>query len=146
MYCTEATFAARFGQEELDQVTATNGGLDYADAAAAADALVDSYLAAIPGRTFPLPLTTAPARVVGVAADLVRFELWANRSSEEVRNRRDQAVEWLKDLVAGKAALLLADVPEPEPQGLRGRLGYASADRVFTADTLRGFVGGGPCD
>lgn len=142
MYCPEANFAERFGQEELDQVTDTNGGLVYGAAAADADAIVDSYLAAIPGRAFPLPLTTPPARIVGVAADLTRYELWANRASEEIRARRDQAIEFLKDLVAGRAVLLLVDpelvVVAPK---LGGRLGYRAAPRVFTGTSLSRFVG-----
>lgn len=158
MYCTEAKYAERFGQEELDQVLATDGGLTYGAAAADADAIVDSYLAAIPGRTFILPLTTPPARVVGIAADLTRYELWANRASEEIRNRRDQAIDFLKDLVAGKAMLLLV---EPEilvtAPALSTRLGYRTNGRTFTDATLAPYVGqsciddlaglrGGSCD
>lgn len=146
-YVDETAFAARFGQEELDQVTATNGGLEFDVAAADADAQVDSYLAAIPGRAFPLPLTAPPARIVGVAADLTRYELWANRASEEVRDRRDQAIEFLKDLVAGRAMLLLeaAEVTVDTP-ALSGRLGYRAAPRVFTGTSLAGFVGEGCVD
>lgn len=140
MYCPEARYADRFGQEELDQVTASSGGLTYAAAAADADALVDSYLGAIKGRTFVLPLSTPPARIVGVAADLTRYNLWANRASEEIRNRRDQAIEFLKDLAAGRAVLLLVE-PELAAPSLSGRLGYRAACRVFTDDSLRGFVG-----
>lgn len=143
MYCPQTTFAERFSQAELDQLTdATTGmGLDYARAAADADALVDSYLGAVPGRTFALPVDPVPAVLAGIAADLVRFNLWAARASEEVRNRRDQAVAWLKDVVAGKAALPLAADPAPTVGlGMTAR----SADRVFSADTLRDFVGGCP--
>lgn len=144
MYCDEIKFDQRFGQEERLQALATNGGLTYDSAAEDADATVDSYLAAIPGRNFALPLTVPPARIVGVAADLTRYELWANRASEEIRNRRDQAIEWLKDLVAGKASLLLVDAEPAAPV----KIGMASrsADRVFTASTLRGFVGEGCSD
>lgn len=145
MYCDEAGFVKRFGQDELDQATMTNGGLDYDSAAEDADAIVDSYLAAIPGRTFPLPLTAPPARIVGVAADLARYELWANRASEEIRNRRDQAVDYLKDLVAGRALLLLDVETVADPAKLSDRLAYASAPRVFTGCSLSGFVADGTC-
>lgn len=146
MYCDEDSFTKRFGQEELDQVTMTNGGLTYESAAEDADAIVDSYLAAIPGRAFPLPLTAPPARIVGVAADLTRYELWANRASEEILKRRDQAIEYLKDLVAGRAVLLLGEEVTVTPPSLAGRLGYASAGRVFTARSLSGFVTPSECD
>lgn len=144
MYCPQTTFALRFGQAELDQLTdaATGMGLDYAQAEADADALVDSYLGAVPGRAFALPVDPVPPVLAGIAADLVRFNLWANRASEEIRTRRDQAVAWLKDVVAGKAALpLAAETAAPTRLGMTAR----AADRVFTATTLRAFVGDGEC-
>ena len=145
-YADETAFAARFGQVELDQATATNGGLTYDDAAADADDTIDSYLAAVPGRLFTLPLTSPPARIVGVAADLTRYELWANRASEEIIRRRDQAIEFLKDLVAGKAILNIDVTTPPETVADPGkRLGFRTNGRVFTDRTLAGFVRPG-CD
>ncbi len=142
MYCPQEEFEKRFGEEEADQALATNGGLTYDAAAADADALIDSYLAAIPGRTFLVPLTVPPARIIGLAADLTRYELWANRASEEIAKRRDQAVEFLKDLVSGKAKLLLV---EPEVVAPEAPVGVAilTNQRVFNDETLAGFLGGG---
>lgn len=142
MYITAPQFAERFGQEELDQLTVTNGGIQFDSAVADAQAIVDSYLAAIPERTFPIPLTVPPARIAGVTADLTRYELWANRASEEVRNRRDQAIEYLRDLVAGRAVLIVDTVLDPEPiVSPIGRVGFRTNGRVFTDRTLGGFAG-----
>lgn len=147
-YVEEVGYAQRFTQRELDQVLATNGDASLAFARAAEDAseTIDSYLAAIPGRTFPLPLTVPPAKIVGVAADLTRYELWAQRASEEVRARRDQAIEYLKDLVRGDAMLVIDTAPADEPNPPVGRVGYRSNCRTFTSRTLAPFVGGGECD
>lgn len=147
-YITEAGYAERFTRRELDQVLASNNDASLAFARAAADAseTVDSYLAAIPGRTFSLPLTAPPARIVGIAADLTRYELWAQRASEEVRNRRDQAMEFLKDLVRGDALLLVEEVtPEDPTPSPAGRVGYRTNGRTFTDRSLAPFVGEGPC-
>ncbi len=78
-YVDETGYAERFTRRELDQVLASNGDGTLAFARAASDATetVDSYLAAIPGRTFSLPLTVPPARIVGVTADLARYEVTA---------------------------------------------------------------------
>lgn len=139
-YIDEAGYGQRFTQRELDQLTATGGGLSFDDAAADASELIDSYLAAIPNRAFSLPLTVPPARIVGVAADLARYELWAQRASEEVKARRDQAVEYLKDLVAGKAQLIVGDTEPEDPKAPAARVGFRAAPRVFTGSSLRGFV------
>ena len=152
-YVDEAGYAQRFTQRELDQLRATGtqaGGVALSFDRAVQDAteLVDSYLAAIPGRTFALPLTVPPAKIVGVTADLARYELWSQRASEEVRNRRDQAMEYLKDLVAGRAVLSVEEVTPAEPvKSPVGRVGYRANCRTFTDRSLASFVGpGGDCD
>jgi phage gp36-like protein len=148
-YVEESGYAQRYTQRELDQLKATGtaaGGvaLSFDRAVADASELVDSYLAAIPGRAFALPLTVPPAKIVGITADLARFELWAQRASEEVVRRRDQAMEYLKDLVAGRAVLQIADeVDPPDVPSPVGRVGYRAAGRVFTDDSLAGFIGCG---
>ena len=146
-YVDEAGYAQRYTQRELDQVLATNGDASLAFVRAVDDAseTVDSYLAAIPGRTFALPLTVPPARIVGVTADLARYELWAQRASEEVRNRRDQAIDYLKDLVKGDAVLIVdTELPE-DPKPPVGRVGYRSNCRTFTDRSLAPYVGAS-CD
>ena len=147
-YVDAAGYAQRFTQRELDQVLATNGDASLAFARAAEDATetIDSYLAAIPGRTFALPLTVPPAKIVGVAADLTRYELWAQRASEEVRNRRDQAVEYLKDLVRGDAVLVIDTTLPEDPKPPVGRVGFRSNCRTFTDRSLAPFVGAAGCD
>lgn len=148
-YVTETDFAERFTLAELNQLKATGGGagLSFDKAEADARELVDSYLAAIPGRTFELPLTVPPSRIVGVTADLTRYELWARRASQEVTTRRDQALEYLKDLVAGRAVLSVAATLPVEPvRSPVGRVGFRTNGRVFTDCTLSGFVAGGNCD
>ncbi|UTQ79916.1 hypothetical protein HXXDennis_24 [Xanthomonas phage HXX_Dennis] len=142
-YITATDYAERFTQRELQQLLQTAGGSLKLDAAASdATETVDSYLAAIPGRAFTLPLTVPPAKIKGVTADIARYELWAQSASEEVQRRYDQAISYLKDLVAGKARLV---VDEETPVDNTGnpiyRVGYRTNGRTFTDCSLRDFVG-----
>lgn len=130
-YVTEQEFAARFGQEELDELI--EGGAVYADAAADADGIVDGYLAT----RYTLPLVSVPALVKAWAGDITRYRLWEERAPQEIRQRYEEAIAQLKDLALGRINLPPgADGERPEAGGYPD--GF-SADRLFTMDTLKGF-------
>jgi len=74
---------------------AINGAL------AIAESVVDSFL----GVRYTLPLASTPASLKKRTLDLARFELHDERATEEVRNRRNDAIDWLKMLSSGKATL-----------------------------------------
>ena len=139
-YVTTADFIARFGQRELDQLlpqAPQDDGRTFAAAEADASAIVDSYLASRPGRTYTLPLVSLPPRLVEIAADLVRSELCGNAAPEEVETRRDAAIAFLEKIAAGE--LTMAGLT-PEPvAGEVFAVSYAAKDRVFTDETLAGF-------
>lgn len=71
------------------------------EALSIADSLVDSYL----GMKYTLPLASTPTALKKRTLDLARFELHDERATEEVRNRRNDAIKWLEMLAAGKATL-----------------------------------------
>lgn len=141
-YLTEDGYKARFGAEELEQVLATDETITLAAAIADAESIVNGYLAAVPDRVFVVPLaSTVPARIEELTADLARYEIHAKKVTHEIKRRRDQAIAFLENLVKGLVAIpeLLPDggaVPEP----ISG-ITIDAADRVFTACSLRGFVG-----
>lgn len=142
-YITATDYAERFTQRELQQLLGTAGGSLKLDAAVAdASETVDSYLAAIPGRAFTLPLIVPPAKVKGVTADIARYELWAQNASEEVQRRYTEAIAYLKDLVAGRAQLIVDDETPVDDNGNPvNRVGYRRNRRVFTDCSLADFVG-----
>ena len=74
---------------------AINGAL------AIADSLVDTYL----GVRYTLPLASVPVSLRKRTLDLARFELHDQGATEEVRNRRNDAINWLEKISAGKATL-----------------------------------------
>lgn len=141
-YLDETGYSERFTPRELQQLTQTGGGIKLEQAIADASETVDSYLAAIPGRSFTLPLTVPPAKIVGVTADIARYELWAQRASEEVQRRYEQAISYLKDLVAGRASLIIGDeTPIDDGGDPLQRVGWRRNRRVFTDCSLGEFVG-----
>lgn len=142
-YITATDYTERFTQRELTQLLGTAGStLKLETAVADATETVDSYLGAIPGRSFTLPLTVPPAKIKGVTADIARYELWAQNASEEVQRRYDQAIAYLKDLVAGRAKLIVDDETVVDNGGdPLNRVGYRRNRRVFTDCSLDSFVG-----
>ena len=90
----------------------------------------DGYLA---GR-YSLPLPAVPPVLVGRLCDMARYRLWRDEASDEVA--------WLRDLSAGRAALVFAADPNtnltPEPTPNRGRIAVGSVHEtgVFGGTTL----------
>jgi|SRR5688500_2374829 len=148
MYCPEAAFIERFGARELAQLLGTGEfaggkaetGRTYAAAAADADAIVDSYLALRGGITLPI-VGTVPPRILELAADLTRYELYDDVKDDEtpaaVVVRRKLALDFLKAISKGEATIP-GLFPDPVTAGA-GSISYYAKDRVFTDDTLAGF-------
>jgi hypothetical protein len=63
--------------------------------------------------------------------DLARFRLWDSRSPEEVRNRQQDALKWLRDVATGKAQLLDA-VGLPVPVNTAATCVIAATVRPMT--------------
>lgn len=129
-YITAADFEKRFGETELADLTASN---DFAACAADATNLINGYMAA----RYTLPLVSVPDMVKAWAADITRYRLWDEHAPEEVRRRYEDALAQLKLLSTGSIALPPGADGAAAAQPLK--FGGYSADRVFTADTLRGY-------
>lgn len=136
-YLDQAGFVARFGQTELDQVLITSDGRTFAAAADDASAIIDSYLASVPGRTFTLPLASPPARVIELASDLARYKLWGQAAPEIVTARYQAAIKFLEMVAKGELSMVGLE-PEPTP-GVADGIDYVANDRVFTEENLAGF-------
>lgn len=131
-YCTEAQFERRFGQRELADLLANGHGFAQAENDSAS--MIDGYLAA----RYTLPLTSVPAIVTGICADLTRYRLWDQAAPDEVRRRYEDALTQLRDLAAGRLSLP-PDASGIAPTGGLVFDGY-SDERVFTSETLKGFM------
>jgi Mu-like prophage protein gp36 len=100
VYVTEQDLKDRFGDSEVG-LLAELGPSVVAKALADASEEAESYVAV--NYTPPLPNIPAPLRAA--AADIARYRLYKDRSTEEVKYRYEKAVEWLVRLSKGTVKL-----------------------------------------
>lgn len=133
-YVTLAQMTARYGVE-IDQLIdrdadglADSGVFD--DAATGADAEINGYLRTV----YTLPFATTPPEITEIAYLITHYKLWGTRAPEQVRTRYEDAIQRLRDIVAG---LITLDVGEQDSLPIS----YTSRERTFTDDTLIDYVG-----
>lgn len=140
-YCSESDLVSRFGEPEL--IRLTNPGVLGADEinsvrlAAAIERqsrLMDAFI----GVKAQLPLPAVPPVLVGYCCDLVRSDLDNKREREEVKQRREEAMAFLKELAKGTATLgVRVDAEKPgtaEPILVYGQaesLGHEPIDQAL---------------
>lgn len=136
MYASVADMVERFGEFEIVELTdfEHTGVIDTAVAERAltdATAEIDGYLAA----RYRLPVTDTPRLLSLLCSDIARFRLQKGVSTEQARQRYEDAVAKLKAIARGEINLPLASPPpaSAEPVTAKGRR------RVFDDDALRGF-------
>jgi phage gp36-like protein len=132
-YATATDLQQRYGLDELTQLTDTSGA-GVPDAAVVALALgdataeIDGYLSA----RYVLPLPTVPTALTRITCDIARYRLWADRASDEVRRRYEDAVKLLTNISKGLVNLGLTDTDTaPTPSQASFTAGSA---RVFGRD------------
>ena len=136
-YATIEDLVLGFGEQAIIDLTDRSdpaaGEIDASVVARAlsdAEAEMDGYL----GVKYKLPVTAQTDRLRAVSCDLAHYRLCADRITDEVRARYEDAVRWLRDIAAGRAVIVGAAPPD----------GGASADRFVTAVTGRRVFVGGP--
>lgn len=141
-YLTRAEYLVRFGEPETIRVTATAaapGAIDVAALDAAivgAEELADAYLAT--RYTLPLPDPT-PDALRELVADLARERLHKTRPLPAVTENADRARSFLKDLSAGRAALLVVDTPQDATATAAPAWGNSAPAAVFNGSKLDRF-------
>ena len=68
-----------------------------------ASQIADGYICAY----YTVPLEGAPQNLKIYVCDIARYLLWKSRASEEVRQRYEDAISYLKLVASGKAKLLV---------------------------------------
>lgn len=143
-YATDADIIDLYGNDMLDRL-ADRDGDGVADAPKVqralddAAALIDGYIAT----RVVLPLVTVPAVLRNLSIDIAVYRLATDAGllSEDARKRYEDAIQFLRDVAAGRAA-----IPQPPAPGASGPGEAASpqtvildgADRVFSRRSLRG--------
>ena len=134
-YATLQDMIDRFGAEELVELTDRNQ-LGVIDASVLGVALqdandeIDSYLSGV----CMLPIVSVPDRLVKLAADIARYELYGANATVQVSARYVGAITFLKQVVAGTASLGLD--PLNQPMVDTGGVGMGNTCQVFSAATL----------
>ena len=98
---------------------------------------MDSYLAI----RFAVPLAEVPQLLKKVACDLARADLDRNGRTQLIETAKRHRL-WLKDVAQGKATLGSGPTDDPDavPEANAGGVQVAAPDRVFTEETLQGFL------
>ena len=106
MYATEANLVARFGGEiqELKLMHA-NTSTAVQDAIQDATEEINGYI----GGRYALPLPNVPSNLERMACDIARYRLYFQQPTEEVRQRYDDAISFLKLVANNKAHLQIQD-------------------------------------
>lgn len=131
-YASQQNMIDRFGADELIQLT-DRSNLGVIDATVLGQALadanteIDSYLAGV----CSLPLATIPPRLIKIASDIARYELYGARATDQVRARYTDAIAYLKLLMAGTVSLGLDPLNQPVPQA--GGVGMNAKQPVFAS-------------
>lgn len=140
-YATAQMLIDKFGEREIARLSSIDGAAVVAvdqtrcsNALNSATALVETYLRS----QVPVPMTTPPQEVVDAVLDLARYELahgGGREPTDQMKTRRDERIGWLK-MIAQGSVQLAGTVPSAGPQGGR----FSDRERIFSADSLRGFV------
>jgi phage gp36-like protein len=145
-YCTPQDLIDRFGQAEIAQLApALLGQVDTARVQRACDDagdMVDGYLR--PRHT--LPLSAVPRLLVKLSAAIARFELHLGEDrqpTDQVRQDRDQAIAFLKDVAAGKADFGI-DASGNEPQEDTTAVRFKPGTSGLGNEDLGAYRWGGP--
>ena len=140
-YCTIEDIQGRITEDDLIRMTDEFGtGLPdtdkIADAIAEAEAEVDSYCAKRHTVPFAPPV---PAMIVKVCKDIAVYNVYAlkNAAHEDISDRYEKAVSYLKDVAKGIVDLTGPAAPEIDDGGPAAS--KSSDSRIFSMDSMEGF-------
>lgn len=139
-YVTLDQLQKSFGQAEILQLTDRNrtGAVDMDVLQRAIDdvtAQIDSFLAG----HYVLPLSNIPANLVRIAADLVRYQLYDIKVNDLVKQRRDDAIEYLTKVSKGLVILGADQTGGPVRPDAGGGVKSIAPGRIFTDESLSGY-------
>ncbi len=120
-YADRNDLVLRFGEREIKQLEASiqaENSMSVDATLQDASEEVDGYIAV----RYSLPLTETPQNLKRLVCDIARYKLWKSRASDEVRQRYEDAIAFLKLIANNKASLLIKNavtnetLPDPPKQ------------------------------
>ena len=114
-YCTQADIVGRYSDDDIVELADhdRDGTVDAAVVTRAindASGQIDSYLQ----KKFVVPIPApVPAVLCARCVDIAvyRLQLWRRSVTEDIKKAYDDAIQWLKDIVAGKVDIGLTPKP-----------------------------------
>ena len=139
MYATEPDLIARFGAEieQLKRMLPSVTAVD--DAIQDATEEINGHI----GGRYSLPLPNVPSNLKRMACDIARYRLYFQQPTEEVRQRYEDAIAFLKRVADNKAHLqiqeeatnqIIEDEPRKKPSTMP--IGTTYRGGVFGDDIL----------
>lgn len=139
MYATEPDLVARFGNEleQLKRVLPSPTAVE--DAIQDATEEINGHI----GGRYSLPLPNVPSNLKRMACDIARYRLYFQQPTEEVRQRYEDAIAFLKRVADNKAHLqiqeeatnqIIEDEPSKKPSTMP--IGTTYRGGVFGDDIL----------
>lgn len=145
-YCTPDDLIQRFGATEVAQLVPLAPGMEDTEAVQRAcdDAtdIVNGYLAA----RHTLPLSSVPRILNRLTLAIARYELHLGgdrQPTEQVKQNRDDAIAFLKDVAAGRADLGIDDGGET-PVETSGGVRFGRGNAGLSEGDLAAYRGVGP--
>lgn len=139
-YITQADLVERFGTAQILELSDRDntGQIDAGRVAQAITdtcARIDGYL----GAQYALPLATLPAAIPSLACDICRY-LLAERPTDEMRDRYQDALAWFTKVAEGKFGLGLDQNAQTVPPAPTGVPQFKAGPRYVTQERLRDFM------
>ena len=139
MYATEADLVARFGDEIENLKAMLPSQSSVTDAIQDATEEINGYI----GGRYALPLPNVPSNLERMACDIARYRLYFQQPTEEVRQRYEDAVSFLKLVANNKAHLQIQDAvsnqivgDQPKNKPSTAPIGTSYTGGVFSDSTL----------
>ena len=139
MYATEEDLVARFGDEIENLKTMLPSQSSVTDAIQDATEEINGYI----GGRYALPLPNVPSNLERMACDIARSRLYFQQPTEEVRQRYEDAVSFLKLVANNKAHLQIQDAvsnqivdDQPKNKPSTMPIGTSYTGGVFSDSTL----------
>ena len=131
MYADRNDMVLRFGEREVKQLEASiqaENSMSVDATLQDASEEVDGYIAV----RYSLPLTETPQNLKRLVCDIARYKLWKSRASDEVRQRYEDAIAFLKLIANNKASLLIKNAFTLPPR-------YSSFSSIISEPSLINF-------
>lgn len=134
MYANRDDLVLRYGELEVSQLertlTASESVNSYIEDASD---IADGYIGVI----YDVPLIHPPKNLKIYICDIARFLLWRAKASDQVRQRYEDAIGFLKRVADGKATLLIQnaetqEVTKPKKVRASAPLGTTYVGGVFS--------------